>query len=836
MAEKNFIVNDDLEVKKGIIVDSGANITGDLSVTGTITGDVPASNLSGTIDSARVPSLATSDVVTGTFDSARIPSLSTADIVTGSIDSARIPSLATSDIVTGTFDSARIPSLAGEDITAGTVSINRLPTIALTTNTSGNYVQSTTAGPGIKPLSAAGEGVAQTISVDSAFVRGRLVAGTGVVYDSVGGVISVGQAISSTDDVLFSNVTSTAQFKIYDSANGQEVAHLEGDTENGLVIHSHAHATDGGIRFVIHDTADSDYLIISQPTGISVVNRTIQDVATPVNDTDAANKAYVDAVSEGLHIHEAARVATVQDLTTDVKVTSVAYDSGTLGVGAFLQITGSLDSIDGIALQTNDRLLIKNQTNSNHNGVYVWDSAQRITRADDFDTDVEVAGGDFIFVIDGTVNASAGFVQTESHVGQVGDSAILFTQFSGAGQITAGDGLSKTGNRLDVDLAGTSGLEITSGELRVDVADVSLEITGSGLRVKQENGGIAVDHLDLDATASGLTAFTLANVRAATSETLTNLTSFEDATYKFYTKARSDSDTLALIDSDYISLKRPPESIFQVVDNGLSSAYVFTGDGFPASTNNPSIALARGKTYKFDVSASGHPFWIQKVSGAYSSGDVLSSDSGVVNNGADDGNIFFTVPMDVDVNTAWYYVCQNHSAMGGSLNFLAAPNEINAYDSALVNQQIDSDFDNHINGTANEVEVTSTGGYVTIGLPASVQITTGLTVGGNSVLTTANEGTGNGLDADTVDGIEGASLLRSDATDAYTSGTLTFNSGTTLTAANGATVNFQGATVPFTVASGTSTVTNLDADKLDGQQGTYYRITVKDSAGTVLNV
>jgi hypothetical protein len=450
MAEKNFIVNDDLEVKKGIIVDSGANITGDLSVTGTITGDVPASNLSGTIDSARVPSLATSDVVTGTFDSARIPSLSTTDIVTGSIDSARIPSLATSDIVTGTFDSARIPSLAGEDITAGTVSINRLPTIALTTNTSGNYVQSTTAGPGIKPLSAAGEGVEQTISVDSAFVRGRLVAGTGVVYDSVGGVISVGQAIGSTDDVLFSNVTSTAQFKIC-----QEVAHLEGDTQNGLVIHSHAHATDGGIRFVIHDTADSDYLIISQPTGISVVNRTIQDVATPVNSTDAANKAYVDAVSEGLHIHEAARVATVQPLTSDVKVTSVAYDSGTLGVGAFLQITGSLDSIDGIALQTNDRLLIKNQTNSNHNGIYTWDSAQRITRADDFDTSAEVAGGDFIFVIDGTVNASAGYVQTEAHVGEVGDSAILFTQFSGAGQITAGDGLSKTGNRLDVDLAGT---------------------------------------------------------------------------------------------------------------------------------------------------------------------------------------------------------------------------------------------------------------------------------------------------------------------------------------------------------------------------------------------
>ena len=79
------------------------------------------------------------------------------------------------------------------------------------------------------------------------------------------------------------------------------------------------------------------------------------------------------------------------------------------------------------------------------------------------------------------------------------------------------------------------------------------------------------------------------------------------------------------------------------------------------------------------------------------------------------------------------------------------------------------------------------------------------------------------LNADQVDGIQGASLLRSDATDAYTSGTLTFNSGTTLTAANGATVNFSNVvgTAPFAVTSNTL-VTNLNADLLDGQQGTYY--------------
>ena len=129
-------------------------------------------------------------------------------------------------------------------------------------------------------------------------------------------------------------------------------------------------------------------------------------------------------------------------------------------------------------------------------------------------------------------------------------------------------------------------------------------------------------------------------------------------------------------------------------------------------------------------------------------------------------------------------------------------------------------------GTTNEIEVTGSGSEtsaVTIGLPDDVAITTSLTVGGNNVLTTGDEGSGNGLDADTLDGIEGASLLRSDTSDNYTSGTLTFNSGTTVGFASGATVNFDNTsgTAPFTVDS-TTVVTNLNADLLDGQQGTYY--------------
>ena len=129
-------------------------------------------------------------------------------------------------------------------------------------------------------------------------------------------------------------------------------------------------------------------------------------------------------------------------------------------------------------------------------------------------------------------------------------------------------------------------------------------------------------------------------------------------------------------------------------------------------------------------------------------------------------------------------------------------------------------------GTTNEIEVSGSGSEtsaVTIGLPDDVVITSSLTVNGSNVLTDSDTGSGNALDADTVDGIQGASLLRSDTSDNYTSGTLTFNSGTIVGFASGATVNFDNTTgtAPFTVDS-TTVVTNLNADLLDGQQGSYY--------------
>jgi len=472
---------------------------------------------------------------------------------------------------------------ANVDVTGGgnvTVSGNNVLTTAST------YVQSVSAGSGIKSSGISGS--TPTVTVDSGFVTGLFSASEGISYS--GGVIG----LDATDSATFANVTITNEFAIFDSANGEEVAKLEGDPTNGLVIHSHAHATDGGIRFVIHDGADSDYLILSRPTGISAVNRRIRNVGTPTADADAATKSYVDAVAEGLHVHEATRVATTQTLVSDDKVSAVTYDSGTSGVGAFFAITGSLDSIDGVTLVTNDRILVKNETNQANNGIYVWDSATRITRATDFDTAAEIAGGDFVFTTEGTTNASAGFVQTQPHTQPPGDSAIVFQQFSGAGQITAGDGLSKTGNTLSADLKSAGGLEISSSQIQVKVDGSTITRTGAG--------NLQVNTIDLDqmSLGTGTGQVSIQNLIAQTSETTDNLT--EGSTNKYYTTAKGDSDTRALVDSDYVRLRADSDYIKTVTgfaNSNLtnSSVTVTAGKGL---LNGGSVALGSAVTLNID--------------------------------------------------------------------------------------------------------------------------------------------------------------------------------------------------------------------------------------------
>ena len=191
----------------------------------------------------------------------------------------------------------------------------------------------------------------------------------------------------------------------------------------------------------VNNTADLDKPV-SNATQVALDNKLtlsggtlVGYLTTHANPTDAlhvANKRYVDAIAEGLHIHASVVAATSANVTL-----SSAVDNG--------------KTLDGITLATGNRILVKNQTTASENGIYIVSASGAPTRAEDFNSATEIHGGDFVFVKDGTQYNNTGWVQTET-ITTVGTDSIEFTQFSGAGTYVAGNGLTLTGTSFSADL------------------------------------------------------------------------------------------------------------------------------------------------------------------------------------------------------------------------------------------------------------------------------------------------------------------------------------------------------------------------------------------------
>ena len=319
---------------------------------------------------------------------------------------------------------------------------------------------------------------------DSAGIRTVFNGGYGV--NIVSGQINVDSSLTlDLVDVDYADIHKKITFR-NDSHGGPLVGEIYANHNDGFVFE--AIGTPNAV-FAVH-LIDSElgtpvsYLDISTTNGLSVENNRISNVAAPTASGDATNKSYVDAIAQGIHAHEATRAATTTTLAIHSGAT-VTYNNGTAGVGAFLAFTsGTLDSVDGVTLITDDRVLVKNETNAAHNGIYVWDSATRLTRATDLDESVELLGGDFFFNTEGTTNAQNGYV-ISTGITSFGDSDINFIQFSGAGQINAGDGLSKSGNTLSVNVG--SGLTITSDTIEIPTNGIDDTMIDWGTGTNQVN-------------------------------------------------------------------------------------------------------------------------------------------------------------------------------------------------------------------------------------------------------------------------------------------------------------------------------------------------------------
>lgn len=251
---------------------------------------------------------------------------------------------------------------------------------------------------------------------------------------------------------------------------------------------------------------------------ISVNGKKLSSLAAPTAGTDAATKAYVDALKQGLVVKSPVRAATTANI-------NATYANGTAGVGATLTgaANGALAAIDGVTLAVGQRVLVKNQTDAKQNGIYVVTKigssteAFVLTRASDFDNSVEgsVQGGAYCFIQEGTVNADCGYVCSTDGAIVLGTSNVTFVQFSGAGLITAGDGLSKDGNTLSAKGVANQ-ITVTEGGIGID-PKYQESITKLGTITQGVWNGTAVDvaHGGTGATTKEAGFATLAPAGAA---------------------------------------------------------------------------------------------------------------------------------------------------------------------------------------------------------------------------------------------------------------------------------------------------------------------------------
>ena len=221
-------------------------------------------------------------------------------------------------------------------------------------------------------------------------------------------------------------------------------------------------------------TSNTDITLSPHGTGTVKVPSAYKDRAGFDSDS-LTTKAYVDEVATGLDVKDSVLVGTTVNLTA-------TYSNGTDGVGATLTNSGTQAALvlDGITLAGGNRILVKDETvgNRERNGVYTVTQIGSVstnwvlTRATDTDQPAELTGGSFVFVESGTANGGNGFVFT--HVGQptLGTTELPVSQFSGAGQIDAGDAIVKAGNRLDVNTDNSS-IEVNADALRVKALGIT---------------------------------------------------------------------------------------------------------------------------------------------------------------------------------------------------------------------------------------------------------------------------------------------------------------------------------------------------------------------------
>ncbi|MCQ4143221.1 hypothetical protein [Vogesella sp. AC12] len=279
--------------------------------------------------------------------------------------------------------------------------------------------------------SGVGAGTYRSVTVDA---KGRVTGGSNPTTLAGYGITDA-QPLNSDLTALAALVTTglyvntgvgTVAARTLTAGTGVSVSNGDGVAGNPVITNTGVTSLTGTANQV-SVSASTGGITLSLPQAIhSAAKPSFAQVALaadPTNALDAATKQYVDNMAAGLEVKTSVRAATTANIAL----------SGT-------------QTIDGVVLVAGDRVLVKNQATASQNGLYVI-AAGAWTRTTDTDVWNELVSA-FVFVESGTSNADSGWVCTVDPGGTLGATSVSWTQFAGAGTVTAGTGLSVSGNQV----------------------------------------------------------------------------------------------------------------------------------------------------------------------------------------------------------------------------------------------------------------------------------------------------------------------------------------------------------------------------------------------------
>lgn len=300
------------------------------------------------------------------------------------------------------------------------------------------------------------------------------------------------QIINAVIHVLASAPSSPAEGQIYhDSTNHRhyyyngtvwELKATDSDLlqgQNGAYYLGRANHTGTQLAATISDfntavRTNSLDQMTAPAADLSINSHKLTNVTDPTAAQDAATKAYVDAIAQGLDVKASVRVATTAALAANTRSGNILTASA----------NGALASIDGVSLSVNDRILVKNEATAANNGIYTItslggaSSTWSMTRATDADTSAKVTANLYTFVSEGTLNADTSWTLTTNDAITLNTTSLTFTQFSGAGTYTAGTGLTLVGTQFSQDTANGYGIRKYSADVG-DGSSTSITVTHS---------------------------------------------------------------------------------------------------------------------------------------------------------------------------------------------------------------------------------------------------------------------------------------------------------------------------------------------------------------------